>query len=106
MFDGALSPFHIILVLAAALIIFGPKRLPDIGKSLGKGIKEFKGALNHLGDDDEAAPAPTTTVVTTPVVTPVHPAQVVETPATPAAPVAPGPVPAAESAAIIDTPQA
>ncbi|GAC1376186.1 MAG: hypothetical protein NVSMB32_18840 [Actinomycetota bacterium] len=83
MFDGALSPFHIILVLAAALIIFGPKRLPDIGKSLGKGIKEFKGALTHMGDDDDAAPAPAATVVTTPIVTPVHPAHVVETPVTP-----------------------
>jgi len=33
------SPGHIILVLIGALLIFGPKRLPDIGKSLGKGIR-------------------------------------------------------------------
>ena len=39
------TPGHIILVLIGALLIFGPKRLPDIGKSLGKGIREFKGAL-------------------------------------------------------------
>jgi len=51
-----LTPGHIILVLVAALLIFGPKRLPDIGKSLGKGIREFKGALNHITDDEPAAP--------------------------------------------------
>ena len=56
--DGLFSPTHIILVLVAALVIFGPKRLPDIGKSLGKGIREFKGALSHIGDDEPAAPAP------------------------------------------------
>jgi TatA/E family protein of Tat protein translocase len=56
-----LTPGHIILVLVGALLIFGPKRLPDIGKSLGKGIREFKGALNHITDDEPApssAPAP------------------------------------------------
>ena len=51
-----LTPGHIILVLVAALLIFGPKRLPDIGKSLGKGIREFKGALNHITDDEPATP--------------------------------------------------
>src|SRR2546425_19150 len=51
-----LTPGHIILVLVGALLIFGPKRLPDIGKSLGKGIREFKGALNHITDDEPAAP--------------------------------------------------
>jgi sec-independent protein translocase protein TatA len=54
-----LSPGHIILVLIGALLIFGPKRLPDIGKSLGKGIREFKGALSHIGDDEpEPTPPP------------------------------------------------
>ena len=53
-----LTPGHIILVLVGALLIFGPKRLPDIGKSLGKGIREFKGALNHITDDEPVTPAP------------------------------------------------
>ena len=38
------------------MLIFGPKRLPEIGKSLGKGIREFKGALSHIGDDEPSAP--------------------------------------------------
>ena len=56
--DGLFSPSHIILILIAALVIFGPKRLPDIGKSLGKGIKEFKGAMSHIADDVEPTPPP------------------------------------------------
>jgi sec-independent protein translocase protein TatA len=38
------------LVLIIALIVFGPKKLPELGKSLGKGIREFKGSI---GGDDE-----------------------------------------------------
>src|SRR4030081_3492737 len=56
--EGLFQPTHIILILVVALLIFGPKRLPDIGKSLGKGIREFKGALNHIADDE---PAPSST---------------------------------------------
>lgn len=52
------TPGHIILVLVGALLIFGPKRLPDIGKSLGKGIREFRGALNSISlEEPEAPPA-------------------------------------------------
>ena len=83
------SPGHIILVLIGALVIFGPKRLPDIGKSLGKGIREFKGALNHLTDDE---PEPSSTPAPAP---PPPPAQAVSPPvdAAPAPPVPPpGPV--------------
>ena len=73
------SPGHIILVLIGALLIFGPKRLPDIGKSLGKGIREFKGALNHLTDDEpEASSAPV------PPPAPAPPAPVVPNPPPPA----------------------
>jgi sec-independent protein translocase protein TatA len=41
-----LSPVHLIIVLVIALLIFGPRRLPEIGSGLGKTIREFKGALN------------------------------------------------------------
>ena len=41
----SIGPMELIVVLAIALIVLGPKRLPDAGKSLGKGIREFKGAL-------------------------------------------------------------
>ncbi len=55
MFD--ISPIQILIVLVIALLVFGPKRLPEMGKSIGRGIREFKGAML---DDDEPrrAPAP------------------------------------------------
>ncbi|MCL4474145.1 MAG: twin-arginine translocase TatA/TatE family subunit [Actinobacteria bacterium] len=59
MFGELLSPMHMLFILIVVLIIFGPKRLPEIGKSLGKGIKEFKKATtdiqDKLGDDDASA---------------------------------------------------
>jgi sec-independent protein translocase protein TatA len=50
---GALQPAHLILVLALVLIIFGPGKLPQLGKSLGDGIREFR-----RGTDGEAAADP------------------------------------------------
>ena len=47
MFDGIFAPQHLILVLIIALVIFGPKRLPEIGRGLGKGIREFKGSMSE-----------------------------------------------------------
>jgi sec-independent protein translocase protein TatA len=52
MFAGALQPMHLVLILVIVLIIFGPGKLPDLGKSLGKGIAEFKKSTS--GDYDEA----------------------------------------------------
>ena len=40
-----IGPMEIIIVLVIALAIFGPKRLPELGKSLGKGINEFRGTV-------------------------------------------------------------
>jgi sec-independent protein translocase protein TatA len=49
---------ELLIILVVALVIFGPKRLPDLGKSLGKGIREFKNGINglheHLDDETEA----------------------------------------------------
>ncbi len=52
MFD--ISPIQILIVLVIALLVFGPKRLPEMGKSIGRGIREFKTAIV----DDEPAPPP------------------------------------------------
>lgn len=42
---------EIAIVLVIALIVFGPKRLPDLGKSLGKGIREFREGVSSIGSD-------------------------------------------------------
>lgn len=47
------GPLEIGIVLIIALIVFGPKKLPELGNSLGKGIREFKGSLGGEHDDDE-----------------------------------------------------
>ncbi len=47
-----IGPMEIVVVLIIALVVFGPKRLPELGKSLGKGIQEFKGTIG--GDKAEA----------------------------------------------------
>jgi sec-independent protein translocase protein TatA len=52
---GALQPAHLILVLALVLIIFGPGKLPQLGKSLGDGIREFRRGTDG---DTSADPAP------------------------------------------------
>ena len=44
---------EILIVLAIALIVFGPKRLPEMGRSLGKGIREFKDSVTGNDEDDE-----------------------------------------------------
>lgn len=44
---------EIVIVLAIALIVFGPRRLPELGRSLGKGIREFREGVTHLGQDLE-----------------------------------------------------
>jgi len=43
--EGLLSPTHLIFIMIIVLIIFGPGKLPELGKGLGKGIREFKEAM-------------------------------------------------------------
>ena len=64
MFD--ISPIQIIIVLAIALLIFGTKRLPDLGRNLGKGIRDFKEGI--VGDETAAmVPTPATAVHVDPI---------------------------------------
>ena len=46
-----IGPLEIIIVLVIVLVIFGPKRLPDLGRSLGKGMREFKDSVTGKDDD-------------------------------------------------------
>jgi sec-independent protein translocase protein TatA len=52
-----IGPLELIIVLVIALVVFGPKRLPDLGRSLGSGMREFKESItgNSKDDDDPAA---------------------------------------------------
>jgi sec-independent protein translocase protein TatA len=45
MFEGFFQPMHLLLILVVALLVFGPKNLPAIGKGLGEAIRGFKKAL-------------------------------------------------------------
>ena len=49
-----IGPLELVVVLIIALIVFGPKRLPELGRSLGRGIREFRGSIGgDKGDDDD-----------------------------------------------------
>jgi sec-independent protein translocase protein TatA len=53
------SPIQILIVLVIALIVFGPKRLPEMGRSIGRGLREFRGAIMDDGSSPPArAPEP------------------------------------------------
>jgi len=50
-----IGPMELIVVLVIALVVLGPKKLPEVGKSLGKGMREFKDSISGMvGNDDEA----------------------------------------------------
>jgi sec-independent protein translocase protein TatA len=55
-----IGPMELIIVLVIALLVIGPKRLPEVGKSLGKGMREFKESISgeNRDDDDEADASP------------------------------------------------
>ncbi len=52
------GPWEIILLLLLALLLFGAKRLPEIGKSMGRGLREFKDSVSGKDQDDEPAELP------------------------------------------------
>lgn len=56
MFGGKLGLPEILLILAIALLIFGPSKLADLGKSLGEGIKNFKSAVKEGDQESEKKP--------------------------------------------------
>jgi sec-independent protein translocase protein TatA len=63
---------ELLIVLVIALIVLGPKKLPEVGRSLGKGMREFKDSISGITDSDDdvdeatGLPAPTTSVTSTP----------------------------------------
>jgi sec-independent protein translocase protein TatA len=56
MFTGLGSPTHLLLILVVVLLLFGAKRLPELGRNLGRGITEFKRGLNSAHEPAEERP--------------------------------------------------
>lgn len=67
-----ISIWEIMLLLLVLLLVFGPKRLPEMGRSLGRGMREFKDSITgkHKEEDEEEVAAITSPAVTTPTVEP------------------------------------
>ena len=93
MFEGLFQPMHLLLILGIALLFFGPKRLPELGKGLGTSIRDFRDAMSGQKPEDKAnsqleAPKAAVGTVATPL----------QTPVAPAAPAAAVPAPPAQAA--------
>lgn len=50
MFEGLFQPMHLLVILGIAILVFGPRKLPELGKGLGEGIRGFKSALQQHDD--------------------------------------------------------
>jgi sec-independent protein translocase protein TatA len=55
MFEGLFQPMHLLLIVGIALLVFGPKKLPELGKGIGEGIRGFKSAMK--AEDEKAISA-------------------------------------------------
>jgi sec-independent protein translocase protein TatA len=54
MIEGLLQPSHLLIILAVALLVFGPKKLPELGKGLGDGIRNFRDSMKHVTESKPA----------------------------------------------------
>ena len=59
MLEGLFQPMHLLIIFGIALLVFGPKKLPELGKGIGEGIRGFKSVMKA----EEEKPASTTTTV-------------------------------------------
>ena len=53
MFEGLFQPTHLIIIFAIALLVFGPKKLPELGKGLGEGIRNFKSEMKKDSGEEQ-----------------------------------------------------
>jgi sec-independent protein translocase protein TatA len=56
MIEDLLRPQHLLVILVIAVLFFGPKKLPELGKGLAQGIRSFKDGLKGVGSDDSSTP--------------------------------------------------
>ena len=61
MFEGLFQPMHLLVIFGIALLVFGPKKLPELGKGIGEGIRGFKSAMK----EQEASDGTTTNTLPT-----------------------------------------
>jgi sec-independent protein translocase protein TatA len=61
LFTNILQPSHLLILLIVALVFLGPKRLPDAGRALGQGLKEFKNSITPTHEDTPQITTPPTT---------------------------------------------
>ena len=57
MFEGLFQPMHLMVIAGIALLVFGPKKLPEFGKGLGEGIRGFKAAMQGKDEAPGSQPA-------------------------------------------------
>lgn len=56
MFEGIFQPIHLLVISGIALLVFGPKKLPELGKGIGESIRNFKTAMKSTADHSGKAP--------------------------------------------------
>ena len=61
MFEGLFQPMHLMIIAGIALLVFGPKKLPELGKGLGESIRGFKAAMATPDDEKRRAAKADTT---------------------------------------------
>jgi len=54
MFEGLLQPMHLLVILGIAILVLGPKKIPELGKGLGEGIRGFKSALQQPNNPEDS----------------------------------------------------
>ena len=58
MFEGLLQPMHLLVILAIGLFVFGPKKLPELGRGLAEGIRGFRDTLKRDTTDETSSNSP------------------------------------------------
>jgi sec-independent protein translocase protein TatA len=53
MFEGLFQPMHLLIIFGIALLVFGPRKLPELGKGIGDGIRGFKNAMKDKDDSPD-----------------------------------------------------
>jgi len=100
MFGTQIGPMEIVLVLLIALLVFGPKKLPELGKSLGRGMRDFKRGVT--GDDEDERRAEDSVAQTAAITAPPASAPVAQSaPAVPVESTAPAATQAADDATVV-----